>query len=197
VIDPNPMSPAAAHDALPIDTLRLRGGAAVTVRSAGPGDGEVVQSYIRRLSPSSRRNRFLGALNELSAAELYRMTHSDSRRQLVLIAETIADGACIMIGEARCALTPDGRSGEIALSVADAWRRKTLGTQLLGILVRQAQNLGVRDLVADVLRSNEPVMALARKLGSEVATPVADARLRQLITNISLPDGERNPARQH
>lgn len=192
MIDPNPMSPATAQDALPIDTLRLRGGAAVTVRPAGPGDGEIVQSYIRGLSPSSRRNRFLGALNELSAAELYRMTHSDSRRRFALIAETIADGACIMIGEARCALTPDGRSGEIAVSVAEAWRRRTLGMQLLAILVRQAQSLGVRDLVADVLRSNEAVMALARKVGCEVATPVADARLIQLITNISLPDGEQN-----
>jgi acetyltransferase len=195
MIDPNPMGAFIAHDALPsVETLRLRGGAVVTVRAAGPGDGDIIQSYIRGLSPSSRRNRFLGALNELSAAELYRMTHSESRRQLTLIAQTVVDGACTMIGEARGALAPDGLSVEVALSVAETWRRKTLGTQLLGILVRQARSLGVDCVMADVLHSNHAMMALARKIGFGVATPIGDARLMQLITNFSPPDSKRGYA---
>lgn len=173
------------------NALRLRGGAAVTVRPAGPGDDDVIQSYIRGLSPSSRRDRFLGALNELSAVELYRMTHSQPGSELALIVETVADGARIVIGEARCVPADDGLSAEIALSVAEAWRRKTLGTQLIGILVRQARTLGVDHLVATVLHSNEAVKALARKMGFGVAAPVADARLLQLFTNISLADGEQ------
>jgi GNAT superfamily N-acetyltransferase len=180
----------------PVETLRLRGGSLVTVRSAGPGDGDIIQSYIRGLSPGSRRNRFLGALNELSAVELYRMTHSD-HRQFALIAETVADGARTMIGEARGALAPDGLSAEVALSVAEAWRRKTLGTQLLGVLAHRARGLGVDYLTAEVLRSNEAITALAQKVGFRVAPPAADARLMQLITNISLPGLERTaPGRE-
>ena len=189
------MGPPTARGALPsVETLRLRGGAVVTVRPAGSGDSDIIQSYIRGLWPSSRRNRFLGALNELSAAELYRITHSEHRRQPTLIAETVVDDAWTMIGEARSALAPDGLSVEVALSVAEAWRRKTLGTQLLGILVRQARSLGVDCVMADVLHSNQAMMALARKIGFGVAAPIGDARLMQLITNFSPPDSKRGYA---
>jgi acetyltransferase len=185
------MSPATAGDGLAlVETLQLRGGPVVTVRPARPGDGDIIQCYIRGLSPSSRRNRFLGALNEVSLAELDRITHSHDRRQIALVAET-CDATCAMIGEARAAVAPDGPSGEIALSVAEAWRRKTLGTQLLGLLVRHARSLGVRYLVADVLRSNDAVTALARKMGFRVAAPIEDTRLLRLTKPISLQDPER------
>jgi acetyltransferase len=188
------MIPATARDAPAwLDTLQLRGGPGVTVRPAGPGDGDIIQSYIRGLSLESRRHRFLGALNEVSLAELYRMTRSQDRRQLTLIAQ-MSDGACTMIGEARGAIAPDGLSGEVAVSVAEAWRRKTLGTQLLGLLARHAASLGVRYLVADVLRSNEAVTALARKMGFRVAAPTEDTRLLRLTKTISPPDRERQHA---
>jgi ribosomal protein S18 acetylase RimI-like enzyme len=190
------MSPAVARALPSVEALQLRDGAVVTVRPAAPGDGDMIQSYIRGLSPSSRRNRFLGALNELSAAELHRMTHSQ-HGQVALIVEAIVDGARTMIGEARGVLARERLCAEIALSVADAWRRQTLGTQLMGILVRQTRSLGADCLTADVLPSNEAVLALTRKMGFNVAARTADARLMQLFTNISLPAGERNAPTLH
>jgi hypothetical protein len=54
--------------------LRLPGGEHVTVRPAYPGDAEILQSYIRGLSATSRYNRFFGPLRELPPAELDRAT---------------------------------------------------------------------------------------------------------------------------
>jgi hypothetical protein len=54
-------------------------------------------------SGASRRNRFLGALNELSAAELHGMTHGDQNSYPALIAETVVAGIRVMIGKARYA----------------------------------------------------------------------------------------------
>jgi RimJ/RimL family protein N-acetyltransferase len=105
-----------------------------------------------------------------------------------LIAEILSDGASLMIGEARGALAPDGRY-EIAVSVAEAWRRRTLGTQFLRILAGHAGSLGIHDLVADVFRSNEA--AMARKLGFGFAAPVADARLMRFTMNIAHREDRR------
>ena len=63
-----------AADARP---FRLPDGAPVRVRPIRPQDGDMLQAYLRRLSPASRRNRFLGALNELSPRELERLVRMD------------------------------------------------------------------------------------------------------------------------
>ena len=121
----------------PVRAVHLPGGEKVTVRPARPQDTSMIQAYIRGLSPASRRNRFLGALNEISSSELHGMTHGDRCRHPALIAEGIVDGACTMIGEARYAVAPDGLNGEFAVSVAETWRRKTLAMMLVGIVALQ------------------------------------------------------------
>jgi acetyltransferase len=102
----------------------------VTVRAVCPRDAGRVQDYVRGLAPSSRYDRFLGPVNELSSRELERMTRGD-HRHMTLIAESKVAGARIVVGEARCAVAPDGASCEVAVSVADAWRGRGLGTLLL------------------------------------------------------------------
>ena len=118
------------------------------------------------------------------------MTHADHRHRLAVIAETVVAGARVMIGEACYAMMPDGLSCEIALSVAAAWQRQTLGTRLLGILARRARDAGIRYLVGDVLRSNEAMTALARKVGSVITMPIEDARLIWMTTDLSRLDTE-------
>jgi len=168
-------------------------GAIVTIRPAGPGDGDEIQAYVRGLSFESRRQRFLGALNELSAGELRAMTHAPDRGHLTLLAETIADGARVMIGEARYAIAPDGITCEIALSVAESWRRRTLGTRVLEDLARRARALGARRLVGEVLRSNAAMTALARKAGFAITSPIEDARLIRITRDLSLDGAHTEP----
>jgi hypothetical protein len=91
-----------------VHALHLPCGETVSVRPARPQDTDRIQAYIRTLSPASRRNRFLGALNEVSTNELYGMTHTDRGSYPVLIAENVIEGARTMIGEVRYAVAPDG-----------------------------------------------------------------------------------------
>ena len=61
------------------------GGHQMSVRPVRPDDLELIQSYVRGLSPASRYFRFLGAISELSATELHRATHpSASSASMVL-----------------------------------------------------------------------------------------------------------------
>jgi GNAT superfamily N-acetyltransferase len=166
--------------------LYLPGGECVMVWPAGPQDAEGIQAYIRHLSPASRHNRFLGSLSELLPAELHRMTHADGWSQGTLIAELAAEGGWIMVGEARYAVAADRLGCEIAVSVAEAWRRRGLATRLLANLARRAKTLRVHYLFGDVSRSNEAMQALARKAGFGMSAPIADVRLVR-ITKELLP----------
>jgi acetyltransferase len=172
-----------------VEGLHVLCGETVAVRPARPQDSGMIGTYIRALSFASRRNRFLGSVNEMSANELYRMTHGDDVARPALIVETVVGGARVMIGEARYALMPDGLSCEFALSVAEAWRHKGIGTLLIGIIEDRAKALGVRYLVGDVFRSNEAMMALARNAGFAVTRPVLDDRLVRITKAVSVLDG--------
>jgi acetyltransferase len=166
-----------------IGAARLPDGVRVTVRPACPWDAGRIQDYVRSLSLPSRYDRFLAPLNELSPAELARIVGSD-RRHGTLIAETKIGGARIMVGEARYALGSDGKTGEIALSVADTWHGRGLGALLMDYLECGARNFGAATLVGDVLRSNTAMRKLARKTGFGTGVP-DDARLVRIVKDIS------------
>lgn len=162
-------------------SLLLSGGYLVTVRPMEANDMDCVQSYVRGLSQASRRNRFLGALNELSPAELTRLSDRDSVSS-TLIAEFQIAGAPRMIGEARYAMT--GASCEVALSVSDIWQRRGLGSALLEILESCACGLNADEIVADAFQSNEAVKRLTTKFGFTIRPVVSDARLVQMVKTI-------------
>jgi GNAT superfamily N-acetyltransferase len=170
----------------PVRALRLPAGECVTLRPIGPRDAGVLQAYVRGLSPDSRYHRFFGALYELPPAELERVIHLDRKYELALLAETRVDGAAFVIGEARYALAPDRLEGEFALSVADDWRGKGLGTLLMADIECRATSLGAEHLCGDVLRSNEPMKALARKNGFRMADVPRDARLVRIKKDLAL-----------
>ena len=184
-IDALPDEPDALRDKpYPAQAAHLLCGEKVTVRPAHPQDTGMIQAYIRNLSPASRRNRFLGSLNEVSANELYVMTRTDRGSHPVLIAENVIEGVCTMIGEVRYAAAPDGFNCEFAVSVAEACRRKTLATLLVGVIASRAKALGLRYLVGDVFHSNQAMIALARKSGFAVTEPIADARLVKITKDL-------------
>jgi acetyltransferase len=158
----------------------------VAVRPARPNDANRINAYIRGLSFASRYTRFLGPLNELTPAELHRMTHGNAVAPAALIVESGDQNVRTVIGEARYVL--DGIAGEFALSVSDAWRGKGVGTLLMGIIEQRATLGGAHYLVGDVLRSNQPMLALARKLGFTVTRPVLDDRMFKVTKRLSRLD---------
>ncbi|HML14753.1 MAG TPA: GNAT family N-acetyltransferase [Xanthobacteraceae bacterium] len=166
-----------------VGIARLNDGARATIRAACPWDAARVQDYIRGLSLSSRYDRFLAPINELSPAELARIGGGNDR-QATLIAETKVAGARIVIGEARYAV--DGSTCEIALSVADGWRGRGLGMLLMEYLECRARSLGLTRLVGDVLRSNTAMRTLARKAGFDQSGVPMDARLVGIVKDISV-----------
>lgn len=166
--------------------FRLQGGEGVVVRAIGPHDADRLQAYMRNLSGPSRRNRFLGAVSELTPTELKRLTHMRGPGELALIAFSSAAGHTFMIAEAVQVMAPDRQRCEIALSVTDAWQRKGLGMLLLANMECRARTLGARQLIGEVLRTNDAMKGLARKAGFAIRGPVKDARLVEIVKDLSI-----------
>jgi GNAT superfamily N-acetyltransferase len=169
------------------DVFRLPSGESVMVRAINPQDADRLQGYMRNLSGPTRRNRFLGAVNELAPKELERLTHMGGSSELAWIAFGRVDGETAMIAEAIQAMAPQNQRCEIALSVTDAWQRKGVGTLLLSHMECRARLLGARYLVGDVLRTNDAMKGLARKAGFAIRGPFRDARLIEIVKDLSSP----------
>jgi len=147
------------------DVLRSRQGEKITVRFVEPRDGEELQTYYRSLSARSRYNRFLGAMSELPQLVLDHFTHVGLDEGFTVIATMQVDGFETIVGEARYAFHADDSSLEFGLSIEDRWQGHGIGSALMKNLECRAAALGATRLFGDTLRSNQSMMALARKSG--------------------------------
>jgi RimJ/RimL family protein N-acetyltransferase len=167
------------------------------IRTIRADDAELLQAYVRKLSATSRYNRFLGALNELPAAEVDRLVHIEPRDGTALVVETQGRGRDReIIAEGRCMMLRDGLSCEIAFSVTDDWQRQGLGAALLRHLLRHAASIGAKLIVADALSTNEAIKALARGAGFAIERSADDPRLLRLTMGIE-PSRASTPERGH
>ena len=145
------------------DVLRARDGSTVNVRFVEPRDAEPLQNYFRALTTRSRYNRFLGATSELPPSVLEQFIHIGEQERFSVIATMLVDGHEIIVGEARYAFE-DG-SIEFGLSIDDRWQGHGIGKALLKNLECRAASFGAERLFGDTLRSNDSMIALARKSG--------------------------------
>jgi RimJ/RimL family protein N-acetyltransferase len=148
-----------------IDHLRLRDGKSLTVRFVGLDEGEALQRYFRKLSVGSRHSRFLGAMNELSASELDHFIHVGENDRFSVVATMMSDGRETIVGEARYGFEAATGRFEFGISIDDRWQRQGIGSVLIGNLECRAAALGAQRMFGDVLRSNQAMIALARKTG--------------------------------
>ena len=137
----------------------------LALRPARLSDGDALQTYVRGLSPESRYNRFLGAVNELPASELARALAANGRDTLTLLLISTAEDRETVVGEARLALSCAERAGEFSMSIADDWQHLGVGSAFLEEIERKAAADGIELLFGDTLWTNEGMIGLAHRRG--------------------------------
>jgi len=147
------------------DTLRARSGEKVTVRFVEPRDAEQLQNYYGSLSTRSRYNRFLGAMSELPKSLLDHFTDVGRDDGFTLVATVTVDGFESIVAETRYAFHAESGNFEFGLSIDDHWQGRGIGAALLKNLECRAAAFGATGLFGDTLRSNDAMLALARKSG--------------------------------
>jgi RimJ/RimL family protein N-acetyltransferase len=145
----------------------LRDGSAVRIRQVRSTDAPLLADGFARLSPRSRRMRFLGAKTTLSAAELRYYTavdHHDHEAIGALSPDGRGVGIARYIRDA-----DDPQAAEIAVTIVDDWQHRGLGTELLTRLSDRARHVGIHRFTALTDAENAAVAGLARKLGARLA----------------------------
>ncbi len=162
-------------------TCTLADGTCLIVRPIRPEDAALERDFVAGLSDASRRFRFRGTLRELTPAQLARFTHIDYDREMALVALDPAAGREVEVAVARYIANPDGISCEFAIVVADAWQWRGLGRFLLARLGEVARQRGLASMVGQVMRENEPMLQLCRRLGGVVTRIPDDPDSRQVV----------------
>jgi RimJ/RimL family protein N-acetyltransferase len=139
------------------------------IRTAGEDDVGRLCDHFVALSPSSRYNRFMGAVSNLAKIASDCLRHARQPDRFTLVAEARGQRCDAIIGEASYAFDSDTRCGEFAISVADRWQRQGLGSALLCALQFRAISLGHIELFGETLRANAQMQNLAGKAGFELS----------------------------
>ena len=168
------------------DVLRSRNGEVVTVRFVEPRDAEALQNYFRALTTRSRYNRFLGAASELPASLLEDFIHIGEADRFSVIATMLVDGRETIVGEARYAFDSKTASIELGMSIDDRWQGHGIGRALLKNLECRAAAFGAASMFGDTLRSNESMIALAKKSGYAFGNSPGDWKLVRFSKPIDL-----------
>jgi acetyltransferase len=138
------------------------------IRPIKPEDSPLLQDLFAQLSPTSIYHRFFAPLKTLPHNMLVRFTQIDYDREIALVAIDRQDGREQMRGVGRIIGGPDGRRGEFAVLVADAWQGKGIGAALLVRVLRIMQARGMARVWGSALGENRQMASLARKLGFSV-----------------------------
>ncbi len=159
------------------ENVRLRDGKTLCVRLAASDDAEALQRYFRQLSIRSRYNRFLGAISELPASQLDHFVRAGENGRFTVTAAMMVDDRETIVGEARYGFDAEAGNFEFGISIDDRWQGQGIGSALLRNLECRAAAMGAHRVFGDTLRSNEAMIALARKSGYAFTRHPDDWRL--------------------
>ncbi len=143
--------------------VALRTGAVIHIRPIRPDDAPALQRFHRRQSPESTYFRFFAPIEQLSEAELHRLTEVDHHDRVALVlvdgSEIVAVGRFDRIGE---------DAAEVAFNVADGLQGRGLGSVLLEHLAAAAHERGIRRFAADVLPANARMLRVFADAGYDI-----------------------------
>jgi RimJ/RimL family protein N-acetyltransferase len=143
--------------------VRIRDGTELVIRPIAPCDAGALRAGFERLSLESRYERFLSPMDHMSTAMVRYFTDVDHHDHEALVAFDPSDDAR-MIAVARY-VREDGGAAEAAVTVADDWHGRGLGTAMLDALAERARAEGVKRFTAYVLARNEEMIDLLFRLG--------------------------------
>jgi acetyltransferase len=144
---------------------RLQDGTPLHLRPVRPEDEPALIALVERMAPADLRMRFFTPMKSLTHELAAKLTQIDYDREVALVAEPPGGGE--ILGVARFSADPDGVRAEYAIVVRSDLKGHGLGYLLMVRLMAVAKARGLQELFGNVLRQNEPMLAMASELGFE------------------------------
>jgi RimJ/RimL family protein N-acetyltransferase len=165
---------------------RLSDGAPVVVRPIRAGDKELLSDGLRRLSDESVHRRFLTPKRTFTSGELRYLTEINGVDHVALVAENPEHPVPHLIAVGRfIRLAEDPEAAEVAITVADDWQGRGLGSLVGTHLVHAARNRGIRRFTATMAASNRPAHRLMARLTSHLEQRHAGGGVDELVLDLA------------
>ena len=174
---------------------RLDDGTKVSLRPIGPDDKPLLEEGMARLSPQSRRLRFMAPVDTLSRAQLAYLTEVDHRNHVAW--GVLHDDEPVAVARI-VRMNGDPSAAELAVTVVDEFHRRGIARLLITVMAELARDLGIERFVFEALPENEALLALLRGFGAryemtdgvisgrvdlaDIPAPVLDGDLLTLAT---------------
>jgi RimJ/RimL family protein N-acetyltransferase len=165
---------------------RLPDGAPVLIRPIRADDKRMLTDGLRRLSDESVQRRFLTPKRSFSRTELRYLTEVDGRDHVALVAEHPSGPARRLIAVARFVrLAQDPDAAEVAITVADDWQGRGLGSLLSEQLAADARRVGIRRFTATMAADNVPAHRLMARLTDHLEQHHVGSGVDELVLDIA------------
>jgi GNAT superfamily N-acetyltransferase len=148
---------------------RLRDGREVEIRALKPDDEVDLLTAIKRTSAQSLYRRFFGAKRDFSDKERTFFLNIDFINHVALVAVVEAGNRAVIVAGGRYVVVRPGVA-EVAFVVVDDYQGQGIGAALLRHLATIARAAGLKELVAEVLPENIPMLKVFEKSGLKLST---------------------------
>lgn len=142
--------------------VRIRDGTELGVRPISPDDADALREGFEQLSLESRYARFLSPMDHMSNAMVRYFTDVDHHDHEALVAFDPESERLVAVARY---VREDTDVAEAAVTVADDWHGRGLGTAMLHELAQRAREEGVKRFTAYVLARNDDMIDLLFRMG--------------------------------
>jgi GNAT superfamily N-acetyltransferase len=147
----------------------LRDGRRVEIRALRPDDrGGLVEAVVRSSAESLRR-RFFATKRSFTEQEISSFVNVDFVNHVALVAVAEEDGRPMILGGGRYVVVKPGQA-EVAFTVADQCQGQGVGAALMRHVTAIAREAGIKELIAEVLPENTPMLRVFEKCGLRLST---------------------------
>ena len=160
------MSETAEYSAVEL----TRDGRRVEIRALRPEHRAELLAAIGRTSTQSLFRRFFAAKRGFTDQEIEFFLHVDFINHVALVAAIEEeDGRPAIVGGGRYIVLEPGKA-ELAFAVIDRYQGQGIGTALMRRLAEIARAAGLRELIAEILPENIPMLKVFEKSGLRLST---------------------------
>ena len=142
----------------------LRDGRRLEIRALRPDDRAGLAAAVARSSDQSLYRRFFSLKRSFSESEVEYFLNVDFINHVALVAVVDEDGRPAIAGGARYIVEQPGMA-EIAFAVVDEYQGQGIGAALMRHLAAIAVSAGLKELIAEVLPDNMPMLKVFDKSG--------------------------------
>jgi RimJ/RimL family protein N-acetyltransferase len=142
----------------------LRNGREVEIRAQRPPDGEGLTAALARMSDESIYRRFFGPRRQFTEKEAAYFLNVDFVNRVALVVVANENGKQAIVGAGRYVVVEPGRA-EVAFAVIDEYQGQGIGATLMRDLAAIARQVGLRELIAEVLADNASMLKVFEKSG--------------------------------